>query len=222
MSDEQKQPEPQPESQAEGTTNAQQAGADQAQAKKPAPAAKPAAAAGAKQAAKGGDSGGDGISRRDFLRIGLFGTSILFLGQIAGGFLTYFWPRKAGAFGGKVDLGHHSNYPRGTVTKVEAARLYVVHHRDGMMALSYTCTHLGCTVPWNPNSHQHLDPPGCFCCPCHGSEFTFFGEVVGGPAPRPLDMYPLEIDANGHVIVDTGNKIERTQFSPDQLTAVPS
>lgn len=184
-----------------------------------APTANPPAAT--KGADDSGKAGND-VTRRDFLRIGLFGTSILLLGQFAGGFLTYFWPRKAGAFGGEIDLGHHSNYPRGTVTKVEAARLYVVHHPAGIMALSYTCTHLGCTVPWNPQSHQHLDPAGCFCCPCHGSEFSFVGEVVGGPAPRPLDLFGLEINAEGHLIVNTGTIMERTSFETDQLTAVPA
>ena len=48
-----------------------------------------------------------------------------------------------------------------------------------MHLMSARCTHMGCTVAWNTADHV-------FECPCHGSRFGPLGEVVNGPAARPL------------------------------------
>ena len=59
--------------------------------------------------------------------------------------------------------------------------LYVLTD-DGrdFVAMSNICTHLACRVRWIADREQ-------FFCPCHNGVFDKEGNVVSGPAPRPLD-----------------------------------
>jgi glycine/D-amino acid oxidase-like deaminating enzyme/Rieske Fe-S protein len=50
---------------------------------------------------------------------------------------------------------------------------------------SAKCTHMGCTVTWNPLEKS-------FDCPCHGSRFYNNGKVINAPANNPLAPKKLE------------------------------
>lgn len=66
---------------------------------------------------------------------------------------------------------------------------------DSFTAFAVYCTHLGCPVHW-------LADPKIFLCPCHGSVFDGNGNVLGGPAPRPLFTYATRV-RNGRVEIKT-------------------
>ena len=51
---------------------------------------------------------------------------------------------------------------------------------DEIYMVKANCTHLGCALEWNSTDLT-------WDCPCHGSRFTFKGDVIEGPAIDPLD-----------------------------------
>jgi glycine/D-amino acid oxidase-like deaminating enzyme/nitrite reductase/ring-hydroxylating ferredoxin subunit len=72
--------------------------------------------------------------------------------------------------------------PRGTgkILELDGHRVAAYRHDDGEVTLlSPTCTHLGCQVEWNNTEHT-------WDCPCHGSRFLPTGEVLSGPAEKPM------------------------------------
>jgi Rieske Fe-S protein len=101
-----------------------------------------------------------------------------------------------------------------TVNSVTADRInkyFLVRNEDGgFLALSLTCSHLGCSVLWEEGKNQ-------FICPCHSSAFYINGEVQNPPAPSALDHFPILIE-NGIVKVDIGTKLARTRFDKSQIT----
>lgn len=68
----------------------------------------------------------------------------------------------------------------GGLVKVQGDLLGIYKDPEGnLYHVTPTCTHMGCTVNWN-NAEKTWD------CPCHGSRFSYTGDVLEGPAVRPL------------------------------------
>ena len=72
----------------------------------------------------------------------------------------------------------------GTVMDVAGQSTAVYKDTDGHVhTLSAICTHLGCTVEFNPADTT-------WDCPCHGSRFAVDGTVIHGPANSNLPPGP--------------------------------
>ncbi len=154
------------------------------------------------------------VSRRQFLGMAWTVSLVGLFGQAGTAMLQFLKPRvKPGDFGSKIVAGQVEEFKPGTMNHVRKGQFYIFRLEDGgMLALWHRCTHLGCTVPWRDDENH-------FHCPCHSSIFTTKGEVVSGPAPRPMDLFPIEI-VDGQVVVDTGDPIQRAEFDPSQATYV--
>lgn len=148
----------------------------------------------------------DSPSRRSFLNIlwtclGI--VAIIELTTVIVSFLSRGKSRKnTDKTGAIIEAGQADKFPLNSVTANIKGRFYLCRLEDGgFLALSSTCTHLGCTVPW-------VDKEKRFACPCHGSSFDITGNVTSAPATRPLDIYNISIE-NNIVKVDISKKIKR-------------
>jgi glycine/D-amino acid oxidase-like deaminating enzyme/nitrite reductase/ring-hydroxylating ferredoxin subunit len=66
------------------------------------------------------------------------------------------------------------------IMKVDGENVAAFKDESGKVhAVSAVCTHMGCLVGWNATDRT-------WDCPCHGSRFELSGEVIHGPATKPL------------------------------------
>jgi cytochrome b6-f complex iron-sulfur subunit len=162
-----------------------------------------------------------GVNRRQFFNRSILAAQSLVLGSFSLAMIGFLWPSLSGGFGGKVKAGdikdiltaigekkqpfyvpearaYLNPYPEASIAKAKStyAESILPGMEAGLVALFQKCVHLGCRVPWCQTSQW-------FECPCHGSKYNRVGEKKGGPAPRGLDRFPVEVDA-GQVTINTG------------------
>lgn len=170
------------------------------------------------------------VSRRQFFNRGIVGMMGLGLGGFGAASVAFLWPGvSVGGFGSKVktplsldDIKAEITAKRAPFYVPEARSYLVLYPQDaetldaaravykpkivegmeqlGVTALYQKCVHLGCRVPWCASSQW-------FECPCHGSKYNKVGEKRGGPAPRGLDHWPIELNEDGSVTIDTGGAV---------------
>lgn len=71
----------------------------------------------------------------------------------------------------------------------------LIHHPDGSwIALGAVCTHLGCTVQYQPEQNR-------IHCACHGGTYDpNTGANIGGPPPRPLRRFNVKVAPDAVVV----------------------
>ena len=95
-------------------------------------------------------------------------------------------PAGDGGAGGDSPLADVAELPDGGGLVLGDLHVVLVRDGDRVHGLSATCTHQGCTVSGVAD--------GRITCPCHGSVFdAATGDVVTGPATRPLPAVPVEV-----------------------------
>ena len=161
------------------------------------------------------------IPRRLVFRWAGWGALLAILAQSSTGFLEFFTPKKIGAFGGLVNAGNVSEIQVGDVKMVREGKFYLSRVPEGFFALWWKCPHLGCTVPWRPDDPVMEGDSGFaskarFNCPCHGSIYNRYGQILQGPAPRPMDRFPVDV-RDGKIFVSTGpdKAISRARAAPE-------
>ena len=62
-----------------------------------------------------------------------------------------------------------------------------------LKAFSATCTHLDCIVQYQPDAKNIL-------CACHNGLYDLTGKNVGGPPPRPLEEYTVNVKGDDIIV----------------------
>jgi len=110
------------------------------------------------------------------------------IGGLAARFLQYLYPVVPPEQVVEVPVGPRDAIPAGggAVLTLPVGKIALIESKGEIRAFSAVCTHLGCIVRWEAGM-EHL------YCACHGGMFDRDGQVVGGPPPRPLARYPVEV-----------------------------
>jgi cytochrome b6-f complex iron-sulfur subunit len=171
------------------------------------------------------DADAIGVTRRQFFNRSIIILMGLTLSGFGAAFVAFLWPTPKGGFGSKIRVGNISDilakitaangflylaegrmwitaYPTAAVEKAKLVYPAAVlpGMEAGVVALYQKCPHLGCRVPSCQTSQW-------FECPCHGSQYNLAGEKKGGPSPRGMDRFAMEVTA-GVLTVDTGQIFE--------------
>jgi cytochrome b6-f complex iron-sulfur subunit len=135
------------------------------------------------------------MERRQLLK-----TSLAFLGTTT--LISFVYPASKFLIPPKISANdtqltiNKDEIPLGTAKEIifnETPLVLINRRGSGFIALSRICTHLGCLVGYDKFNDKLI-------CPCHAGEFDLEGNVLSGPATKPLPRYPLKITAD-HITI---------------------
>jgi cytochrome b6-f complex iron-sulfur subunit len=94
----------------------------------------------------------------------------------------------------EVTLKDAQKLPAGSVLmfKFGPSPAMLIHHLNNTwVALTAVCTHLGCTVQYEPEANR-------IHCACHGGVYDpRTGANISGPPPRPLRLFKVAVGDAG-------------------------
>ena len=173
------------------------------------------------------------ITRRLFLLGGFWGGLGLVMVALVGSPLDFMWIRDLRGFGGPISVTpDRIPEPGADPRKIVEGKFWLLNLEKGttptgevtpggVLALYQKCPHLGCTVPYNAG-FDFQGKKGWFRCPCHNSTYTKEGGVIRfGPAPRSMDVFPIEVNEDLSLTVLTGRAFEGTGSSQNPTRSIP-
>jgi len=133
-----------------------------------------------------------GKDRRSFLNLSLFISFAVAIGGALYPIIKYLLPADStkGTEGGETFFVSADEVPVGSAKLVRYKNrptIIIRPKENEVYALSAVCTHLGCIVKWHEDAKELL-------CPCHAARFDLYGNVLGGPAPKPLPAYKAAVE----------------------------
>ena len=143
----------------------------------------------------------DPLSRRAFVKVGMGLFGVAYAGLVAYPIYRYLATpavrAEAEAAVTSVELPDAGTLAAGSALmfRFGSKPALLIHHaNDTWVAFSAVCTHLGCTVQYEPQNNR-------IHCACHGGTYDpNTGKNISGPPPRPLTMFAVEV-TNGKVVV---------------------
>ncbi|TAN36706.1 MAG: ubiquinol-cytochrome c reductase iron-sulfur subunit [Verrucomicrobia bacterium] len=148
---------------------------------------------------------GANSNRRDFFQLVLgWGAALFAFCASLAGAARFMIPNVLYEPNQRCKLLKPEEYEEGA-TFIAESRLFLVRKGNTFRAVSGVCTHLGCTVLRNSKGNG-------FHCPCHGSQFNENAVVTGGPAPRPLPWYLVELSRDGRLVVNAAHVVAADKY----------
>ncbi len=165
-----------------------------------------------------GSHGGDGVTKRDFLKLVAGAGAAVGAGAMAWPLIDSMNPSKDVLALSSIEVELKSIQPGMAITTMWRGKPIFVRHRtpeeikaaqadvkgladpatdkdrvkagkEEWLVVIGICTHLGCVPVGNKPSDQRGEYGGWFC-PCHGSQYETSGRVRHGPAPANLPIPP--------------------------------